>query len=219
MNDQFLKLYVMSQPRIIQKWFPPSVMLWRRKVELLPIQSLIKWDAIKEPGKNRKTLEFGNEGILSPKMKIFGAMVTALLVLPALAYEDYYVAVKEIGHVNADGATSTHDFYRYTGNVACGLNDGCVGSEGVFWVRVVSASEDMQLELFPLRGNYAISVMCQDAGKRLNSCRVYGSCTPRAGYGSCSNPLVMWDSSTRKGCTFVGSGYATAEVQIAASCD
>ena len=144
--------------------------------------------------------------------------LVALAILVGLVgavVDEYYVGLKNIGHVN-DNYSNGITFTSESDMVVCESDHCIVGSDGVLKARVDSTSGNLEMEVYPSRDNYMISVMCK--GKRLNSCSSEVTVV-RSGYSSCPDPTDMRDTSyPNEGCTVVGQGYCAAEVEVYATC-
>ena len=150
-------------------------------------------------------------------MKVLFSVVLATISLATSALAgstDYVVALKHVGHVNSDGEPG-HKFMDKAGSVWC-HKDGCVG-EGVIKVEVDNGDE-LSLEVFPTLDNFAVSIMCRDKNEELTSCAAT-RCSNRGGANCFDDLYVQRDTSTEYGCTVVGDGADTEEVEILVTCE
>lgn len=141
------------------------------------------------------------------------AAALVILVQTALADVGYIVHVKNIGAFN-NNADSGQSFNALAGDNWCG-KVGCIG-DGV--VEVLSDSGELDLEAFPNRYDYAISVMCSDPRESVTSCYV-DDCTNRATTNCDGGIYVQRDTTIDAGCTIVGKGLYTSEVVVIAKCE
>lgn len=150
-------------------------------------------------------------------MKLHLLLATSLMATTVMASgTTYLIAVSQIGHVNDNGAPGDYEFRDRHGNVECVSDRGCVGVNGIFEVKVPDKNKKLDLELFPLREEYSISIMCKNKHDDLTDCRVTGD-SERDGQTHVDATL-HYDSSTKAGCTIVGDGIGTEEIEIEAFC-
>jgi hypothetical protein len=137
------------------------------------------------------------------------ALSLAILAEKSLAI-NYLVALKNIGHIN-DNSAGGETFTALKGDIQCVSSVGCVGS-GV--IRV-ARSGLLDVEAYPDHNDYySVSIMCESASQRISSCDA--GCSSRSGY-TCTTPWVMEDSNG-DGCTVVGRGHNTDEVEVSVRC-